>query len=102
MKTAGLSVGIHTGMKISAFYTFILSRVADRDWTDEQILSLVMDEFPLREKVQPVRLARHKYNYGKQGFGFGEPLDPEDPRYCRQYQDPRVSGVFRGEAARLM
>lgn len=71
-------VGTKSGLGITATWNKYLEANAKKKLTDEQLYDAMMEEFPGKEKMQPVARVRSWYNTGRYGFGKGPDVRLED------------------------
>lgn len=67
----GKSKGLVGGLGVTATWNALLAANAKAKLTDEQLTARMQEEFPDRDKFQPVARVRSWYNNGKFGFGTG-------------------------------
>lgn len=85
--TPGKTFAINWNLNVTQSWNKALQIGAEEKLTDREILGLMKREFPHRGKFQSVSRIRWQYNRANMGFGLGEPLHGDDPRFLVQFDD---------------
>lgn len=87
--TPGKTFALNWSLNVTKSWNKALEIGVKEKLTDREILGLMKREFPHRSKFQTVSRVRWQYNRNNFGFGVGEVLEVDDPRFLFKHDEDR-------------